>query len=176
MLHALSAVEGSRVLAEQVLTADTASITLSGIPSGYGDIRIAAYARSTQSAAVVGLLFRFNSDSGANYDYIYTQNSNTTVTGVSTAADSELDLVAPAATAAASSFASWDILVPAYADTTGHKSGTFVGGMAEATAGNTRTRAGAFRWRNTAAITSVTMTLGSDSLATGSSLRVYGMA
>lgn len=118
---------------------------------------------------------RFNGDSSSIYDHTYINLTNTTVTGVSTAAGSDIGLVAPGSTAAASSFASWIVFIPQYAATTAHKAGSFTGGMAEATVGSNRHRSGSFRYRTTAAITAVSLSLASDNLDAGSTLRVYGI-
>jgi hypothetical protein len=54
-------------LATVSLSTATASITFSGIPSGYKHLQIRGLARTTRSATADGLRFEFNGDTSTNY-------------------------------------------------------------------------------------------------------------
>lgn len=49
------------------LSTATASVTFSGIPSGYKHLQIRGIARTTRSATADGLRFEFNGDTSTNY-------------------------------------------------------------------------------------------------------------
>lgn len=138
------------VISAQTLLSDGnfAAVT---IPAGFNGFRIHIFGRTTDAAnqALMGL--RFNGDSGANYDDLYM------VTGSATAGNHNGATSAVCgALAGNNATASWSgaltIDVPAYAGTTFFKQFTFGGGN-----NMSQGQAGEGQWRNTAAITSVTV-------------------
>src|SRR5688572_24681195 len=66
------------ILGETSLGASAASITYSGLPSGWKHLYLAGYSRGDAVATNVAVNVRFNSDSGANYDYQYMLASGAT--------------------------------------------------------------------------------------------------
>lgn len=71
---------GGRVLIqEQLLTANAATVTFSGIPATYKDLKLLIECRSTE-AADHEFYLRFNNDSGFSYSY-YTENRFGTSSG-----------------------------------------------------------------------------------------------
>lgn len=147
------------------------------IGSTFKHLRIIAYVRTAEAAVLSAVGFRFNADNGANYDTQRLSGRNAAASAVTSLAQTEVQTAAPGASQSASTFGTLSLDIPAYADTTGHKSVVSIAGSADAVAadGNAETRG--HRWRNTAAITRVEMfVIGGSNLAAGSRLSVYGLS
>lgn len=151
-------------LANLTLGANAATVTFSNLPAtGYRDLRLVI----NGTATVGGNIFmRFNGDSGANYTYVqaYGTGSSTassTSSGGETADASGVFYTNP-------TIATYDIMD--YSATHKHKSnvnrGSAAGNLVIMSAG---------RWASTAAITSVVVSHGSGSYATGTTFSLYGI-
>lgn len=149
-------------IASQTLSANATSITFNGIPQNYTDLVIVFKGGST---AGVGLNLRFNGDSGANYAraYFYTTGAapvsgrETSTTQISSSVFNENGNTI--------------FNINGYSNSTGSK---LVLGM------NDYYSNGAVRfvgtWRNTAPITSITLSVDTDNISSGTVVSLYGLA
>ena len=150
-------------------TAATAqsSITFSSLGS-YTDIRIVA---NMKDSNLYGLI-RFNSDSGTNYSRTWMYGDGTSAVSIRTSNDTAIYY---GATASGSEFLLSTIDVMNYSNSTTYK--TSLLRQSQASSGG---QAGAYvyLWRNTNAITSISFAsvTGTSTIATGSSISLYGIA
>lgn len=160
-------------LATITLTGSDAEVVFSGIPASYRDLAfsISILGTSNDQSCVMQL----NSDTGANYSNVRmagwgaSYGSNTTGTsyifvsgynyGVATSGD----------------FTTAQGSVMDYSTTDKHKT-TLIRSRSVRNDGNTDTAAGAGRWANTAAVTSIKFYLTSGSFVTGSTFSLFGIA
>ena len=164
------------VISDTTLGSDTATFDLQSIPSTYTHLRIMLLARATPAAAAQNPQLIFNNDSGSNYDY---QNTvyNTTASiaeGVGVAFIRIGSI--PAANAPSNVFSTSIIEFPFYRSAF-HKTLQFQQQLKLASSTtNQFTDVGGGLWRNTAAITRITLALNAGSYLTGSRLILYGIA
>jgi hypothetical protein len=152
-------------LANITLGSSAGSVSFSSIPATYRDLVVIITAQRTGSPTNMGL--RFNGDSGSNYSNVYmTGTGSTTAAGAFTATGIQLDVYPYPPS---SGFNIYRLDIMDYSATDKHK--TILRRTDEVA---NSTEAGAHRWANTAAITSMTFTLAN--LNTGSSLALYGIA
>lgn len=156
----------------------TSPVTFSSIPAGFSSLRLIGFGRSSLAGTTAdNITLQFNGDTGANYEV---QNQFSTgsspsasqATGATSAQCAQLN----AAGAVANYPASFDILIPGYANTTFNK--TFHSHYTEHTLGSgvanfyDVTLSGA--WASTAAINRIDM-LTSANWVSGSQVRLYGI-
>lgn len=165
-------------LFDSTLSGAAASIDsgANGIAQTASTLLIVILARTTQAVVTSTVQLRFNGDSGANYDRAQmSSTAGAAPAGATAAGGTNIDPPVPGSSVGANTFASWMIWVPAYTQTTAHKMLSGTGGWAEATATNDVIASTTGKWRNTAAITQVSITAGSGNLVAGSRLTVYGL-
>jgi hypothetical protein len=170
-------VSGAMVLLDEEVVGGggAASVTLT-VPTGYRQLIVYWAARCDNgSAQLLGL--RMNADTGANYDSQIVTTASTTTTGVTVIAGTSIrvGVVTPTASPA-SSFNMGEFKVPYYDLTTMHKFVT--GNMARAdqhSSGNVYTETIAGKWRNTAAITSLTLLPAAGNFIEHSRFTLYGL-
>ena len=154
-------------ISSTTLVSAQASVTLNSF-SGYTDLIIVCNSRGTSGSAA-NIFVRFNGDTGSNY-------SKTLIEGNGSTATSARDTNSPAIYSLAISAASTSepsssvIHLMNYSNTTTNK--TVLGRCSIA---GLVTNAVVGLWRNTAAITSVSFTIDSGNLATGSTFSLYGI-
>lgn len=157
-----------------VVAAGTMTFT---IPGGYTGIYIELHGRSDDAGAVATLTLRINGDSGANYDsQAMAYQASGAIGGESLGATSLPVGYMPTAAAAAGIAASLVMDLPFYAGTTFQKT------VQSRNAGKYGTSTTNFinhtmmgAWRNTAAITSVVITLSAGNWVAGSAGVMYGL-
>jgi hypothetical protein len=146
-------------IATTTLGSAQASYTFSSIPSTYTDLVIIINGTADNNIGA-----RFNSDSGSNY-------SATRIQGDGTSASS-------------SRFTNTTYVVGSYSSTTQasiwqfmnySNSTTYKTALNRGGSGSDRTEAYVGTWRNTAAITSITMLSGTGNLSSGTTLTLYGI-
>jgi hypothetical protein len=146
------------------LSATATSVTFSNVPQGYTDLYI-VWNGSVNTSQNVSL--QFNSDTGSNY-------SATRLRGTGSAAESSrwsniTLMYGPNPDTTGNSTVVWQVMN--YSNSTTNKTGIARGGGA---GGETGAYVGL--WRNTAAITSVTVIInGSATMSSGTSLTIYGI-
>ncbi len=153
-------------IASQTLGSSASSVTFSSIPTTLNgktlrDLVVVINGVPSTSAS---LALRFNADSGANYPYVLMEGHPTL--GPRSAATTGTDLSIGFVTTNFVGIAS----VMDYAQTNKHKSA-----IARADDGGNRTTATAGRWANTAAITSLTVLVGSGTFNTGTTFNLFGI-
>lgn len=173
-----ASVAAGGLIYDSTLGGDAASIDTgaAGISTSFNHLLILAYARTTQAVVVSTAPITVNNDTAGNYDR---QNITGTAAVASAAEAIAGTNIAnpgvPGASAVAGSFAAILLVIPAYAQTTGHKTGLTFSGYGEDTSGDMRVSVTVGRWRNTAAISRLAITAGSGNLLAGSRLTVYGI-
>lgn len=163
---------------DQTLLADAAVIDTGagGVPATYDHLVLVVQARGTEAVVLSALYFRVNDDSAANYDSQQTFGRNTsTATADAQAATGWIIGSLPGASAAAGVAAAFVAFVPNYAATTLEKSVYILGGFADEAAAGGDVRIHGGHWRNTAAISRVSIAPQAGDLLAGSRMTVYGI-
>lgn len=162
---------------EEQTPSATGTLTFSSLGS-YTHLEIRWVARSDQSAAAVDLGLRFNADTGANYDVELLYNSSATAASAFEilAATSATVGTLAAGTATAGRAGAGTIAINDYRGTTFDKVVNSTDHWAQATTTtNINTRIFGATWRNTAAVTSVTLLLSAGNYVAGSKFTLYGL-
>jgi hypothetical protein len=164
------AIESFDSIATQTLASNTTNITFSSIPSTYKDLHLRYVAKNVNSGLTdVGLTF--NDDGGGNYSksWIFSfdgagpyESGNDSAISLGYTVGNDTSV-----------YGAGLIDIPDYAVTTKNKTITYLTGN-EKSSGNTTTLIiGAGQWRNTAAISSITISCAT--FATGSRFELYGI-
>jgi hypothetical protein len=164
------------LISSNTLSSSAASVTFSSIPSTYTDLVLKVSARNTEAVTINQLNVAFDSNSGN------TAHSRTQLSGDGSAAASSrqsnnsiitvVDVI-NSANSTANTFSSYDIYIPSYTasqnkpvslDTTTEQNATL--SYRIITAG---------LWRNTSAVSTIILSGGGGSFASGSSFYLYGI-
>jgi hypothetical protein len=151
---------GWKLIEESVLTGSVASIAFSSIPGIYRMLVMTLQVRTDRASSVDHARWRANADAGANYDVIFSAGiaNNTRSSGGAVAATSAYAGRSEGATSRASNFAISQTYWPGYALTDREKmSYTFGTNFANTVLAGMTVIHFSSRWRNTAAITSLTL-------------------
>ena len=153
-------------IATNTLSSASATVTFSNIPQNYTDLVVVFDGTNVTGLASTGL--RFNGDTGNNY-------SKTLIDGSGSAASSDRDTNASAAYVGVNSNISGNTIINImnYANTTTYK--TILGRGNVPGSSVVGVRAGVGLWRNTAAITSVSVINGAYNWTSGSTFTLYGI-
>lgn len=155
----------------------SSTITFSSIPNTYKHLQIRVLARSNYGGGQLTdyLKLRYNSDSGANYSVhvVYGNGSSVTALGFDNQSENWIQRVS-ASGATASAFGSAVVDILDYANTSKYKTMRNLGGVDNNGTGLTYSASGS--WRNTAAISSISIEAGAgSSLDQYSSFALYGI-
>jgi hypothetical protein len=159
------------------LTASQATLPFAGIPqTGFRNLRIRLLGRGTLAATNVTVGIQANSDAGSTYSYEVVADGSGGLNRLSSASATSAVLgYLPASTASAGAVGTLDIAIPGYAGTTFQKAINAVGAFEQSTsAGDQFNQNGGGFWRNTAAITTLTLLPASGSFDIGSYACLYG--
>lgn len=170
---------GLSLITDTVLGSDTASVSFSSIPGTYKHLVLWVQSRGDGAVVTETIPVRFNSDSGANYDLEVLYANDTTVAGASVNGAISMQLgLQPGTSVARANLAGGNvILVPNYAGTTFEKGAFGFGGQADSTAANCYVHVRWGAWRNTAAVTAITLLPAtSTNFKTGSRFTLYGVS
>jgi hypothetical protein len=166
-------------LAQQTLAAPAATITFSAIPGTYSSLKLTIIGRSSDAANSDNLVVEFNIDSGANYSSQYNLNQDTTGSVLQTLAGSPTTAapgILPAANGPANVSGIVDMEIIGYANTTFFKAANLRSVMRGNLTAECLLELTGFMWNNTAAIATITLSLGSASnFVTGSQFTLYGL-
>ena len=159
------------------LSTAAASVTFSSIPADYTHLQIRVLSKSTTVSGVdtYGIL-RFNTDSGANYSYHALYGNGSTAYGDVGTANTTFALfydTVRSDTGYENKFGTTIIDVLDYGNTNKYKTVRALGGYDSNDYGFIALTSS--NWRNTAAISTATLTLGSGDFATYSSVSLYGI-
>jgi hypothetical protein len=146
------------------LTAASAGVTFSDLPQTYRDLIVVCDWAGSASANY--MFVRLNGDTGTNYSYVLAYGAGSS--GGSTSASSQTGLYTGIArtTKNATLFQIFD-----YSATDKHKTALSRYGLADMS----EVAMIASRWANTAAVTSVTLQLGGNTFAIGSTFSLFGI-
>jgi len=163
-------------ISQTVLSSAAASIVLSSIPSTYTNLKLVYQARGTSALAAQTILLRINADTGANYDIQVFRGYGSTFQSYDSFAGTSFELGSIAAASAATGLSgSGEIEIPNYKGTSFNKSIiSNVNYKEGTTSGNMRETLTAGYWRNSAAITSLTLLAGGNNLDIGTVVTLYG--
>lgn len=148
-----------------------------GIASGYSILRIFALLCTDDATASASTTLTLNADTGANYDTIGFQGVGTANPTTSTAAGlTGINITAHGSGGGANYAGALELTIPFYASTTFYKTCLAMVGVPDSTAANMVSVDRRFTWRNTAAISRLTLTAaaGQNFLA-GCQLSIYGI-
>jgi len=164
-------------IAEVTLAAAAATIDFSSIPQTYKTLILVIAGRGDTAATAVQVTMRFNADATATYD-TQTQTAVATTTAAVEAIAATSARVGSLAAASAPSGAGgeFEIVIPDYTVTAVRRRFQSSGscGTADATGGQTlETDRG--QWRNTVAVTEVTLLAATGNFAAGTVATLYGV-
>ncbi|HEX7936771.1 MAG TPA: hypothetical protein VF573_27370 [Paraburkholderia sp.] len=167
---------GAMMKIDEQSPSGTGTITFSSL-GNFTHLRIMYSARGDQSASNTIINIQFNGDTANNYDREVIQASATTASGgeaLAQAAAAIGNVVAATGTANVPGVGTIDIYD--YLGTTFQKEATSTTGFPRlTTSGNFLSQVFAVRWRSTAAITSITLSLASGNYVAGSKFSLYGI-
>jgi hypothetical protein len=149
-------------IATQTLSSAASSVTFSSIPSTYTDIILIQ--NSTGSGGAAASYLRFNGDTAANYSRTRLSGNGT---AVSSSRDTSTAYIASNAPNASNSTTIWNIIN--YTDTTTYQTVIYRDNSTTSVVAQVGT------WRNTAAVTSLTITADAGTYAAGSTFTIYGI-
>lgn len=182
--HVLTRVSSSSVvfaqpgfqLIEEQSPSGAATATFSSL-GAFTHLELKWSARSDAVATSVVLNINFNGDTGSNYD-----RENTSAAAAVLAAGESLGQTTmqigsvTAASGTAGMVGTGTLTIYDYRGTTFQKQATALSCLRRATtSGNTLLQSHALGWRDTSAITSIVLTLGSGNFVSGSKLSLYGL-
>ena len=152
----------------------TTAVTFSVIPGTYNALRISVYGAATGGTGQASIAGTFNSDTGSNYARQgYYQNNTTAVTA--NAGTSQTSCTA--GELSPSSASSFSFEMPGYASTSFAKTGFMRSGTFVSVSSGTYNSLSEYTclWNNTAAVTSITLTISGTDYASGTSFALYGI-
>ena len=166
------------LIASYTVPSATSSYTFSSIPGTFTDLLLIANMQGSASAYnnMAYPLIRFNSDSGTNYSYteIFARNTGGGETAVSSRASNIDGIKTIANTSTVFSPNIFQVLD--YANATTYKTALNRGNGNNGTTNVDGTQALVGMWRNTAAITSITIYAGGgNNLVAASTFKLYGI-
>lgn len=155
-------------IATTTLASAAASYTFSAIPATYTDLVLVSNVKVSSVGEAVQI--QFNGDTGNNYSFTQLYGNGSTVTS---SRSSNLSIIYISNDSSATNYGTAITQIMNYSNTTTYK--TTLGRFAEASA---TSWSDVGLWRNTAAITSLTLTVSgtSKTLSTGSTFTLYGIA
>ena len=171
---------GLAQISQTILGANTAPITISGIPATYRDLLLIVDLRSNRVASTDDDLgIRFNNDSAGNYVWQRTQTVNVTQgDSIGVAVTSIGGVSCPASLAPAGASAPIQILIPDYRNTLFRKNVLIHAGFIQSdlAAGQINQLQVRGEWRSTAAINRIDLvSLNAAQWLTGSVATLYGI-
>ncbi|MES2677568.1 MAG: prepilin-type N-terminal cleavage/methylation domain-containing protein [Pseudomonadota bacterium] len=162
------------LISTQTLVANSTTVTFSSIPNTFTHLRIIGYGRMSSGGTAA---LRLNGDAtAANYISQFIRAFNTSAAAGYSAAGTYTSIPISDWTNVASYASMFEVVIPLYNGTSLYKAITSVSGSSNSTGAGSITETWSGTWKNTAAITSVTLVeLSGGSFATGSVFSLYGM-
>jgi predicted secreted protein len=159
-------------IATTTLGSDQASVSFSSF-SGYTDLRIVSVVRSSIAGQSDTLALRLNSDSGGNYSWTLLRGDGSTASSLRSSNTTYLgiaEVIGASQTAGVFNVVTTDLMN--YANTTTNKTAISRSSVAL----NYGAEAWVTMWRNTAAVTSLSLSMVNGSnLLSGSTFTLYGI-
>lgn len=151
-------------IASTTLGSAAATVTFSSIAGTYTDLVLVVQGQDTTSYA--GAQLRFNGDSGSNYSQTIIYGDGTAAQSIRGSNVTEMNIGLTSTSGMPNNI----FQIMNYANTTTYKTA-----LGRGNAPSNTLRAGVGLWRNTAAITSVTVLVAGDTWASGSTFNLYGI-
>jgi hypothetical protein len=155
-------------IATTTLSSANSTITFSTIPATYTDLRLVLTATSSAGGAQV--IFRVNSDTGSNYSRTRLSGNGSTASSNRFTNDNAIYTDQAGLSTTIPHFYSFDIF--SYAGSTNK---TLLAAVAEDNNGSGNVNYAVGLWRNTAAITSTTLTNTGGDFSIGTTATLYGI-
>lgn len=152
-------------IATQTLGTAAASVTFSSISGAYTDLILVAAAIGTGDLQIYG---RVNGDSGSNYSNTFLAGNGTSASSIRQSNVTSFQGDYYLAVSADGGLTTYNFMN--YSNTTTYKTILARSGL-----GNKGTNAIVNLWRNTAAISSITLTTSANNFAIGSTFSLYGI-
>jgi hypothetical protein len=150
------------------------SVTFSPIPATYTDLKIVSSVRSDRSANINDYLKVGFNGTTTNISYIALEGNGTSASSFDTATAAQFIGEIPAATATANTFANFEMYIPNYASSNNKSYSVDIVSENNGTGGFQNLIAGL--WSSTAAITSMTFSVGfGTNLVANSTFYLYGI-
>ncbi len=168
---------GAVAFIEEQSPSGTGTLTFSNL-GAYTHLELRWNARGDEAAISSTLGMRFNGDTGANYDSERMQAFGSTATATEglAATSANIGTVTAASGTGAGMSSSGVISILDYLGTVFQKNGIAIAAIHRATStGNTGQQTLGFAWRNTAAISSITILLSGGNFVAGSKFSLYGV-
>lgn len=164
-------------LAQTILVGTATNFDFTSISGSYNTLKIIVQARSDTAAVVQDVHIFFNNDTGSNYDVeINTANNTTVAASVQVAGATNYVGQITAASSTANMAGSIEITIPNYSGSTFYKNFISLSGHSRDTAVTGQyNRIAMGQWRNTAAITRVTLAPTANNFIAGSVATLYGL-
>jgi hypothetical protein len=163
-------------IATNTLGSNSTTFTFSSISQSYTDLRIICNVNGVVGSGDYRVGLRFNSDTGSNYSITNLYGNGTTAISDRSTSRTFIDnsISIPADSSGEFGTANYDIMN--YSNSSTYKTLLFRQGTTLTTPVNQGASAAVGLWRNTAAITSVTITsITANPLAAGSNFTIYGI-
>ena len=163
-----------QIASATVTSGGTSIITFSGIPQTFTHLQIRGIGRGTTNNPALGIVVRFNGDTGSNYSYHALAGDGATATAIAAASATFMDLFEnPSSTSTANAFSGGVCDVLDYSATTKYKTARSLNGYDRNGTGDVFLWSGS--WRNTAAITQIDLIPYAALIAEFSSFALYGV-
>jgi hypothetical protein len=152
----------------------SSGITFSSIPQTFSHLQIRGIGRGTTTNPALGIVVRFNGDTGSNYVYHAIVGTGASAVIVATTGASFMDLFEnPSSTSTANAFSGGVCDILDYSVSTKYKTARSLNGYDRNGAGEIFLFSGL--WRNTAAITQIDLIPYAALIAEYSSFALYGV-
>lgn len=155
-------------IASTTLGSDSATIEFTSIAATWTDLVLVLMARNTNASTDRQIRLRFNSDTGSNYSYTDIRGNGSTVS--SNRGSSQTFILAGLAEDADDAHSISVMHIQSYANTNVYKTVLAAG----ASPGNRVDRTVGL-WRDTSAISTVTLALNGDNYQSGATASLYGI-
>lgn len=162
-------------IASTTVESPIASIDFTSIPSGYTDLLVKLSTRSNQASGPDYVYLQFNSNtSTSNYQGIFLRGNGSTVASSSNTAEGKIRAaITTTSGETASTFSNCEIYIPNY--TSSNNKSTSSDWVPENNATATFMGITAGLWTQTSAITSIQLSLSSNSFVANSTATLYGI-
>jgi len=165
------------LISSNVLSSSAASVTFSAIPATYTDLVLKISARTDNAAIQSNSRIQFNSDTSTNYSENWVRGNGATIAAsrVSNQVQILEALLVNGDGATANTFNSLEIYIPSYTVSRNKPISSIA--MTETNGSTAYLYSTAILWRNTAAVTSISIFNGGTTVyLSGSSFYLYGIS
>lgn len=164
------------LIASNTLSASAASVTFSAIPATFTDLVLRLSTRGDIADTNINIFTTFNGDTASKYSGLRMQGNGSSTTGSLSSSQTKLNEGpwSQGTNFTADVFASDEFYIPSYTAAQNKPMGGFFATENNATSAILGAYAGL--WRNTAAITSMTLAPYSGNFVSGSSFFLYGIS